>query len=188
MSTLEINNTLFMVNFDSIVFGDYMYFHAGVPSATLPGWGFARDLALDIASDLSIDVYTNPGLNADYPAGTGCCSDHVSFENLMPILVAEATNWLIGDLDGYTQTSSPLVPGGATWHNQEYDSLEFINDNFSGWIEERTSKYSQIMQALLLEANSLNQPLQSVPENNLLGGIALAAAFLLYHRKKPTIL
>jgi Zn-dependent M28 family amino/carboxypeptidase len=36
MSTLEINNTLFMVNFDSIVFGDYMYFHAGVPCATHP--------------------------------------------------------------------------------------------------------------------------------------------------------
>jgi hypothetical protein len=145
-------------------------------------------LALDIASDLGIDVYTNPGLNAQYPAGTGCCSDHVSFEKLMPILVGEATNWLIGDLDGYTQTSSPLVPDGEIWHNQEYDNLAFINGNFPGWIDDRTSKYSQIMQALLVEANSFNQPLQSVPENNLVGGIALAAAFLLYHRKKPTIL
>jgi len=185
MSQSEINNTLFMTNFDSIVFGDYMYFHAGVPAATLPGWGFARDLVLDIASDLGIDVYTNPGLNAEYPAGTGCCSDHVSFENLMPILVGEATNWLIGDLDGYTQTSSPLVPGGATWHDQQYDSLEFIKGNFLGWIEERTSKYSQIMQALLVEANSLNDPVQSVPENNMVWGIALATAFLLCQRKKP---
>lgn len=186
MSRSEINNTLFMTNFDSIVFGDYMYFHAGVPAATLPDWGFARDLALEVAGDLGIDVYTNPGLNEEYPAGTGCCSDQVSFENLMPVLVAEATNWLIGDLDGYTQTASPLVPGGANWHDQDYDSLEFINDNFPGWIEDRTSKYSQIMQTLLVEANSLKSPVQAVPESSMIWGIALATGFLLWYKKKPS--
>jgi hypothetical protein len=41
------------------------------------------------------------------------------------------------------------------------------------------------MQALLVQANSFNDPVQSVPENNMVWGIALATAFLLCPRKKP---
>ncbi len=186
MSHTEINNTLFMTNFDSIVFGDFMYFNAGTPAAAddRPSWGFARDMALDIAADLGIEAYTNPGLNPNYPAGTGCCSDHESFEPLMPVLVGESTNWNIGDLDGYTQTSSPLVPGGATWHDPVYDNLDFISTNFPEWLEERPRDYSRIMQALLVEANDLNSPLQHVPEPNLIVGMALAFVFATGQRKR----
>ncbi len=185
MNNSEINSTLFMTNFDSIVFGDFMYFHAGIPAAVddRPSWGFARDMALEIASNLGIAAYTNPGLNPDYPAGTGCCSDQVSFEQLMPILVAESTNWNIGDLDGYTQTSSSLVPGGATWHNPTFDNLDFITNNFPEWLEERPRDYSRIMQRLLVEANDINTPLQQVPEPNLIVGMAIAFAFTAGQRK-----
>lgn len=164
LSQEEANNTLFMANFDSIVFGDYMYFHAGLPAAYRPEWGFARDLALEVAEDLDIEVLTNPGLNLEYPAGTGCCSDQVAFEEIMPVLSAEATNWFIGEQDGYTQTTDPRVPGGATWHDPVYDSLEFIEGNFPGLIEERTSNYSEIMQTVLLETNDITVPVQQVPE------------------------
>lgn len=171
MSQTEINNTLFMANFDSIVFGDQMYFHAGKPAAERPEWGWVRDKALDIAKDLDIEVLTNPGLNSEYPKGTGCCSDQESFEEKMPVLVAEATNWFIGDLDGYTQTSNPIVPGGATWHDPVYDSLEFIEENFPGVIEERTENYSQIMQVLIKEVNEEVNP---IPEPTTVIGTSLA--------------
>jgi Zn-dependent M28 family amino/carboxypeptidase len=187
MTKSEINKTLFMTNFDSIVFGDFMYFHAGTPAAAdvLPEWGFARDMALDIANDLGIEVYTNPGLNPHYPAGTGCCSDQVSFEQLMPILVGESTNWNIGELDGYTQTTSPLVPEGATWHDPTYDSLEFISANFSEWLEERPRDYSMIMQTLLVEANNLNAPVQQqTPEPRTILALGVVIALASTQRKK----
>ncbi len=186
MSNGEINSTLYMANFDSIVFGDFMYFNAGLPAAVddRPSWGFVRDMALDIASDLGIEAYTNPGLNPDYPAGTGCCSDHESFEQLMPILGAESTNWSIGDLDGYTQTTSPLVPGGATWHDPTYDNLDFISTNFSDWLNERPRDYSQIMQTLLVESNALDSTLQQVPESNMILGMAIVFGFAFKYKSR----
>ncbi|PSF37292.1 hypothetical protein C7H19_11280 [Aphanothece hegewaldii CCALA 016] len=182
MSSNEIENTIAMLNFDSIVFGDYMYFHAGLNAADDPALGWVRDQALDIAADLGIDARTNPGLNEEYPAGTGCCSDQESFETLVPsipILVAEATNWEIGDLDGYTQTSNPIVPGGATWHNPQYDNLTFINTYFPGLIEERTSNYSQIVTTLLSDLTSVPEP------SSILGlGVAVGVASLMIRQKR----
>ncbi len=181
MSTQEIKNTIAMLNFDSIVFGDHLYFHAGLNAADKPSLGWVRDKALNIASDLGIDARTNPGLNDEYPAGTGCCSDQESFETLLPsipILVGEATNWEIGDLDGYTQTSDPRVPGGATWHNQDLDNLDFINSIFPGLIEERTKNYSEIVTTLLTDINSIPEP------TSVLGmGIAVGIGGLITRRK-----
>ncbi|NJL87006.1 MAG: M20/M25/M40 family metallo-hydrolase [Leptolyngbyaceae cyanobacterium SM1_1_3] len=112
LSQQDIDDTLLMVNLDSLVVGDKMYFNAGRGAATNPSWFEYRDLALEIAAENGIAAESNPGFNDDYPKGTGCCSDLESFDFLMPVLAAEATNWDIGDKDGYTQTSNPNVPGG----------------------------------------------------------------------------
>jgi alkaline phosphatase isozyme conversion protein len=169
MSADEIRNTLVMVNLDSLIVGDKMYFHAGRLAATQPEYGRYRDLALQIADELGIAAETNPGLNPAYPKGTGCCSDLEAFDFLVPVLAAEATNWDIGDLDGYTQTSNPRVPGGATWHDPATDNLEFINDVFPGLIEERTRNYTQILDTFIDRVNT-----QTVPESSPLLGIAVA--------------
>ncbi|VEP13529.1 Alkaline phosphatase isozyme conversion aminopeptidase [Hyella patelloides LEGE 07179] len=163
MSQTEIDNTLVMVNLDSLIIGDKMYFNAGASAATAPELGVYRDLALDIAADLGIDAETNPGLNPNYPEGTGCCSDLESFDGLVPVLAAEATNWEIGEKDGYTQTSNPNVPGGATWHDPATDNLTFINEVFPGLIEERTQNYTQVFDTLLSTLNDSNTS-TSVPE------------------------
>lgn len=167
MSEDEVKNTIVMVNLDSLVVGDKMYFHAGRPAATDPTLGRFRDLALDIAQDLGIPAETNPGLNREYPKGTGCCSDLESFDNLVPVLAAEATNWDIGDLDGYVQTTNPNVPGGATWHDPATDNLEFINATFPGLIEERTRNYTQILDTFLDRVDS--QPVAIPEPSSILG-------------------
>lgn len=180
MSEDEVNNTIVMVNLDSLIVGDKMYFHAGRSAATEPTLGQFRDLALEIAQELEIPAETNPGLNPEYPRGTGCCSDLESFDALVPVLAAEATNWDIGDLDGYTQTTNPNVPGGATWHDPATDNLEFINATFPGLIEERTENYTQILDTFVDRLNSEPVP---VPEPTSVLGTTLVGIGMLLKRK-----
>ena len=163
LSESEIEDTLVMVNLDSLVFGDMMYFHAGRGATEQPEWFEYRDLALEIADEYGIEAETNPGLNPEYPAGTGCCSDLESFDYLVPVLAAEATNWEIGALDGYTQTTNPLVPGGATWHDPATDNLEFINAVEPGLIEERARNYTLVLDTFI-ERVAEGEGVESVPE------------------------
>lgn len=179
MSKEEVENTLVMVNMDSLVVGDKMYFHAGLPAATDPALGQYRDLALDIAQEYGIAAETNPGLNPEYPKGTGCCSDLESFQNLVPVLATEATNWDIGDLDGYTQTTNPQVPGGATWHDPATDNLEFINSVFPGLIEERTHDYTLVLDTFIDRVDA-----KPVPEPSSIVGTALVGVRLLATRSR----
>lgn len=179
MSEAEIANTLVMVNMDSLVVGDKMYFHAGLPAATDPALGHYRDLALDIAQKYGIAAETNPGLNPEYPKGTGCCSDLESFENLVPVLATEATNWDIGDLDGYTQTTNPNVPGGATWHDPATDNLEFINGVFPGLIEERTHDYTLVLDTFIDRVDA-----KPIPEPSSIVGTAIVGIGLLVRRSR----
>jgi alkaline phosphatase isozyme conversion protein len=180
LSQQEIDDTLLMVNLDSLVVGDKMYFHAGRGAAENPDWFKYKDLALSIAEENGIAAETNPGFNEEYPKGTGCCSDLESFDFLMPVLAAEATNWDIGEKDGYTQTANPNVPGGATWHDPATDNLEFINKVFPGLIEERARNYTLVLDQFISEVDS-----QSVPEPVSILGLAtaLGAASLLLKRR-----
>jgi alkaline phosphatase isozyme conversion protein len=173
MSQDEIDNTIVMINLDSLVFGDKLYLNAGPSAANRSSLGRYRDIALEIAEELGIAAETNPGLNPAYPAGTGCCSDLEAFDPVVPVIAAEATNWEIGDLDGYTQTSDPRVPDGRTWHDPATDNLEFIEEIFPGLIEERTRNYSQIFDTFL---GRLNSGAISVPEPASAVGMAIAIA------------
>lgn len=158
LSEQELDNTLVMVNLDSLVFGDYLYFNAGRGATDNPAWFKYRDLALSIANESGVEAKTNPGLNPAYPAGTGCCSDLESFDQLVPVLAAEATNWEIGALDGYTQTDNPQVPGGATWHDPATDNIEFINEVFPGLIEERTRDYTLVLDTFIETVEEVSVP------------------------------
>ncbi|MEM9905884.1 MAG: PEP-CTERM sorting domain-containing protein [Cyanobacteria bacterium P01_D01_bin.44] len=181
LSEQDIDNTLLMVNLDSLVFGDKMYFNAGRGATEKPLWFRYRDLALEIAAENGIAAESNPGLNPLYPKGTGCCSDLESFDFLMPVLAAEATNWDIGEKDGFTQTSDPRVPNGRTWHDPATDNRKFINEIFPGLIEERTRNYTLIFDEFIDRVDA-----QAVPEPmSLLGFVtALGAGSLFLKRRK----
>ncbi len=181
LSPKEIDNTLLMVNLDSLVVGDKMYFHAGRGATENPVWFKYRDLALEIAAENGIAAETNPGLNLEYPKGTGCCSDLESFDLLVPVLAAEATNWDVGDKDGYIQTTNPQVPGGATWHDPATDNRKFINEVFPGLIEERARNYTLVFYEFIDQINA-----ESVPEPMSLLGFATAfgAAGLMLKRNR----
>ncbi|ESA38343.1 alkaline phosphatase isozyme conversion aminopeptidase [Leptolyngbya sp. Heron Island J] len=178
LSKQEIDDTLLMANLDSLVVGDKMYFNAGRGATEKPSWFRYRDLALEIAAENGIAAESNPGFNAFYPKGTGCCSDLESFDFLMPVLAAEATNWDIGAQDGFTQTSDPRVPNGRTWHDPATDNRKFINTIFPGLIEERTRNYTLIFDEFIdrVDAESVPEPM------SLLGFATLGVGGLLLKR------
>ncbi len=142
-----------MINLDSLVTGDKMYAHAGSNSVSSPALGAYREQILRIARELDIPLFTNPGLNAEYPAGTGCCSDGESFNGMdIPVLFIEATNWELGDLDGYEQTDNPAIPGGSTWHDPAEDNKEVLTNALGQErIEQRMRDFSRLLTRLVLE-------------------------------------
>lgn len=146
-------NLLGMINLDSLITGDKMYAHAGFNSVDNPALAAYREQVLRIAKELDIPLFTNPGLNEEYPAGTGCCSDGESFEGLnVPVLFVEATNWELGDLDGYQQTDNPAIPGGATWHNPALDNEQVLTGAFGQErFDQRLRDFSRLLTRLVLE-------------------------------------
>lgn len=114
MSAEEKSNTVLVINLDSLITGDRLYFNAG--RNTPPQMAKrSRDRALDIAHRYGIAAASNPG-STQHPKGTGCCSDQEVFDAAgIPVLSVEATNWSLGDKDGYQQRAvSPHFPQGIT--------------------------------------------------------------------------
>jgi uncharacterized protein YhjY with autotransporter beta-barrel domain len=144
LSASQRANMLAMINLDSLITGD---------STANPALASLREHTFQIAKELNINLFTNPGLDAQYPAGTGCCSDGEAFEALnIPILYIEATNWELGDLDGYTQTDNPAIPGGSTWHDPNEDNKSVLTNAFGQErIDQRLRDYSRLLSRLVLE-------------------------------------
>ncbi|MBF0350521.1 MAG: M28 family peptidase [SAR324 cluster bacterium] len=140
MSAAQCESIIGMLNFDTIAGGDYLYVH-GDDS------GYLREQALTLAAYLSYEFRTNPGNNPEYPKGTtGSWSDHAPFHEVgIPYGAIEATNWDIGEKDGYTQT----VEQGTLWHTAK-DSLTFIESAFPGRIEQQLETVISLVTHLLI--------------------------------------
>ena len=154
MTDAEVANTQLVINLDSLLAGDLMYVYGegnqGVAS---------REDAIKWAASAGLKLGTQSGLNPEYPAGTtGDWSDHAPFKARgISYAYLEATNWNLGDKDGYTQTEK----FGGIWHTDK-DTLEFLRREFPGRVEERLSTFSQVLEHMLtappapLAAASLN--------------------------------
>jgi alkaline phosphatase isozyme conversion protein len=131
MSAAEIANTVAMINLDSLAAGDYTYIY-GSPGAA----GAIRDWMLDVAAAEGLELQTQAGLNPEYPIGTTCdCSDHAPFEEIgIQYAYFEATNWTLGQRDGYTQIDMSLGELGEIWHT-EYDDIDYLNGTFPGRVQ-----------------------------------------------------
>lgn len=146
-------NIRWMINLDSLITGDRLYFTAGKQTtAANPAAGEARDRALALAHSLGVEAETNPGRHPDYPAGTGCCSDQESFDQAgIPVLALEATNWTLGQGDGYVQTAHPDIPGGSAWHRPDVDNLQRLPALLPGRLEQRARDSVRVLEPLLRE-------------------------------------
>lgn len=99
MTDEEIQNTVTMINLDSVGVGDHFNVYAGIDN---PGW--ARDLALNIGKRMGHDIRTSPGEpSCDFLkwGEAGDWSDHVAFKELgIPIAYFEMMNWDIEPCEG----------------------------------------------------------------------------------------
>ncbi|HCQ8394265.1 TPA: aminopeptidase [Klebsiella oxytoca] len=152
MSDAEKKNTLLVINLDNLVVGDKLYFNSGrsTPSSVRK---LTRDRALAIARSKGISAASNPGLNPDYPKGTGCCNDASVFDEAgIPVLTVEATNWSLGRKDGYQQRAkSRSFPDGTSWHNVQLDNQQYIDKALPGRIAQRSRDVMRVMLPLVKE-------------------------------------
>jgi alkaline phosphatase isozyme conversion protein len=121
----DVRRCIAMVNFDSLIAGDFMYAHAGFNEKV-----WARDRILSIAHRFNLPIVLQPGLNPAYPKGLtpDGFSDYTAFNDAgIPIVAFEATNWSIGDFDGWIQT----VKHESYWHTTN-DNLATIRSDFPG--------------------------------------------------------
>ncbi|EHK4817740.1 alkaline phosphatase isozyme conversion aminopeptidase, partial [Escherichia coli] len=112
-----------------------------------------RDRALAIARSHGIAATTNPGLNKNYPKGTGCCNDAEIFDKAgIAVLSVEATNWDLGNKDGYQQRAKTTAfPAGNSWHDVRLDNQQHIDKALPGRIERRCRDVMRIMLPLVKE-------------------------------------
>ena len=142
MTETEIENTLYMINLDSLVCGDYAYIYGGVQdneNKTVTQTQ-AYDNAMEVAKSLGLSLKSNPWTwekpapgydEPDYASpSTGDWSDHRGFKKMgIPYIYFEATNWEIPgpyeEYDGYGETY--LI---GMLMNTENDYLEYIEKYF----------------------------------------------------------
>ncbi|WES67338.1 aminopeptidase [Superficieibacter sp. HKU1] len=152
MSDAEKKNTLLVINLDNLIVGDKLYFNSGksTPAAVRT---LTRDRALVIARNHGIAATINPGLNSAYPEGTSCCNDAEPFDKAgIPVLSVEATNWSLGNKDGYQQRKkSRDFPAGKSWHDVRIDNQQYIDKALPGRIAHRSRDVVNVMLPLVKE-------------------------------------
>jgi alkaline phosphatase isozyme conversion protein len=130
----ELKNISGMINLDSVIAGDRLYIYSNV----------AID---DTLQEKLVDEDT-PGIDfigmsleeLDMGGEDPCeCSDYQPFSEVdIPFVYIEATNWEMGDQDGYTQTGPAYGNGGGLIHTK-YDTLDYFDEVFPGRVDRQLS-------------------------------------------------
>ncbi len=164
MTQEEIDNTLYVINIDSIVCGDYCYLYGGVQdnATKTVKQTEAYDNAMEVAQDLGLEFKSNPwtwdnmapeNYDPDFPdyasPSTGDWSDHAPFaQKGITYLYFEATNWEIPDYTGYGETY--LV---GMIMNTDNDYLAYIENYFPTRPLDHLTQFSTLLNALLQQSD-----------------------------------
>lgn len=130
MTEQDVDSVVTMINLDALAAGDIAYVHGDNTTAAgnaLIDWTKAT-LEVDLANTpsvqgLDLDHHQRPYLWSD--------SDYYSFyREGIPFLYLEATNWNLGDQDGFTQVGpvdgTTYGDEGAIYHTR-FDSVSYID-------------------------------------------------------------
>lgn len=184
MEQNEIDSTLFMLNIDSVAFGDYCHVYGGVTVGSSVESTEGYELAMERAGQLGFTTYRTEDLDGYYrehgtgpvaaenalytnpwteenptPYGyaefispsTGPWSDHQPFcERDIPYIYFEATNWYVGDYDGYIDTDRADAGKNGAFMNTEYDTLSELEMNFPGRAIAHYRVYSPLLASLMI--------------------------------------
>ncbi|MBP7999751.1 MAG: M20/M25/M40 family metallo-hydrolase [Chloroflexi bacterium] len=147
MSEAEIENTLNMINLDSLIAGDinYVYGDTGTPESL-------RDWILQKAQAEGFVLEAKAAEDMDEFDGTPCdCADYDAFQEVgITFAYFEATNWNLGDEDGMTQVDPIFGDEGEIRHTR-YDTIEYLDETFPGRIERNLNLYVTLLYRVLTE-------------------------------------
>jgi alkaline phosphatase isozyme conversion protein len=141
MSAADIQNTVAMINLDSLIAGNTPNLYGDEsPDGTIRNW------FLQYAKDQGIDLQTQLVENLDNPDGGPCdCSDYSAFQKAgIPFAYFEATDWTLGEQDGWTQVDLKFGEQGQIW-NTKYDYLDYINQNFPGRVQQHLNLFVTLL-------------------------------------------
>jgi Zn-dependent M28 family amino/carboxypeptidase len=145
LSATERRNTIAMINLDSVTAGDHLYVYS------IEGQGaVVRDWALAWATQNGIVLQTIPHIDLSDEDGYPT-ADYAAFQNVgIPFAYFEATNWALGDQDGYTQVDPQYGDYGTIFHT-EFDRLAYLDETFPGRVDEHLELVIRIVQAILTQ-------------------------------------
>ncbi|MBN2388183.1 MAG: M20/M25/M40 family metallo-hydrolase [Anaerolineales bacterium] len=142
MDRAERDNTIAMINLDSIAAGDVPYVYTGADTSIgewMVTWADANGYALEPIYDAPL---------ADQGEGS---ADYAAFDQAgIPFAYFEATNWDLGNQDGYTQVDPRYGDRGAIIHT-EYDDLAYLDETFPGRVDQHLNLYVAVLFNLLME-------------------------------------
>ncbi len=139
MDEADIENTVGMINLDSLIAGDITYVYGDA------GRGSLRDWILAAAAEAGFAVEGRTARELDQPDGTPCdCADYGPFQEVdIPFAYFEATNWDLAE-DAMTQVDVNLGEDGKIQHTQ-YDTVDYIDTTFPGRIDARLNVFITLL-------------------------------------------
>ncbi len=146
LSDSEVSNIILFVNLDSISAGDIAYVYSLETMDTS-----ARDWAIGWAQSNGYDLQPIQNVDLTDPDGGGGSADYAAFQEAgIPFAYFEATNWTLGDHDGYTQVDPNYGNEGAIIHTQ-YDNLAYLDETFPGRVNERLDLFVTVLYNILTQ-------------------------------------
>ena len=130
----ELKNIIGMINLDSVIAGDNMYIYSNVDVNP----EFEEKLVDEDTPGIDFIGMTLEELDmgGEYPCE---CSDYQPFSEAgIQFVYIEATNWEMGDQDGYTQTGPEYGNNGGLIHTK-YDTLKYFDTVFPGRVDRQLS-------------------------------------------------
>jgi alkaline phosphatase isozyme conversion protein len=146
MSASEIQNTVGMINLDSLIAGDIAYVYGDAGAGSLRDWILAQ------ARGAGFDLEARTAQELDNLDGTPCdCADYGPFQAAgIPFAYFEATNWNLGEEDGYTQVDPAFGEEGVIRHTG-YDTVSDIDSLFPGRIEHHLNLFVTLLHDTLTQ-------------------------------------
>jgi hypothetical protein len=146
MSQAEVENSVAMINLDSLSAGNLLYVYSDEGEDA-----FLRDWVLEWADghDLPLQTIHDAQLSED----GNYYSDFGSFkERGIPFIYFEATDWTLGGKDGWTQVDPRFGRNGYIWHTP-FDTLEYLDATFPERVNEHLRIFVSLLVAITTEFN-----------------------------------
>ena len=146
MSQEEFENTVAMIDLDSLVAGDIAYVYSDEDKLSI-----VRDWALEWALGNGFDLQTVRNVDLTDPATGKGSSDYAAFRDAgIPYAFFQATNWSLGKKNGSTQVDVRFGDQGVIRHTK-YDTLAYLDSTFPGRVDEHLNLFITILYNLLTQ-------------------------------------